>query len=95
MLKIMKTNDHIPQCALAGTLDMVGDDGYDSLLDDSAFARDMKLNKRYNDRELAEYRRAVGEGEESDDDEEDDKPISSQVHNKKESVITEEEEFEF
>lgn len=87
-LKTMKTNDDIPQCALTGTREVAADTGYDSLLDDCPFSRDVVLNRRDNDRELEEYRIAV---------EEDDKPLASL----RSSTITEQEqedsdeEFEF
>lgn len=84
VLKNMPSNNDIPRCALIGTREMVEDSGYDTLLDvPSPIRNDMILNKRDNDIELEEYKKAGWKepqqqedhdeeeeesGEESDDD---------------------------
>lgn len=70
VLKVMPKNHLIPQCALSGTLELVEDSGYDSLLDDSPFTSDKKLNRLDNDRELAEYKKAVDGKEDTEESEE-------------------------
>ena len=62
--KTMPFNSSIPQCALQGTAklaDIELDRGYDSLLEDSPFTRDCKLNERDNRMEKEEMTRAARE----------------------------------
>ena len=59
--KTMPSNTSIPQCALEGTakiVDIETGNGYDSLLEDSPFTRDAKLNERDNKAEVREMVRA-------------------------------------
>lgn len=64
MIKSMPQNDRIPKCALEATQKLVDveiGDGYDSLVEDSPFARDRKLNARDNWREVLQYEVVVAE----------------------------------